>query len=274
MENILKIIYDKSFENKILDLKDIEKILELLVINKCLGNYILNIDIQPIRSNNLASYSTFTKNIIIYTGTLELMVKNIEKNILIASDIEKNLYKNLSILQILLHEVEHANQEKILYTENSLEAFIIRMSCLVSNSYNENLYEYCPEERLAEIKSFEEILSLITIINNKLEKLSEIIETEKLQRLLRGYHYSKSLVNCPLITYFKLGNKEEILQSFDWYSDTPENALSQASNIYNLNLRMKFGFPIALNEYGESMKSLVLSLNNNFKNRTNIKLKI
>ena len=274
MENILKIIYDKSFENKILDLKDIEKILELLVINKCLGNYILNIDIQPIRSNNLASYSTFTKNIIIYTGTLELMVKNIEKNILIASDIEKNLYKNLSILQILLHEVEHANQEKILYTENSLEAFIIRMSCLVSNSYNENLYEYCPEERLAEIKSFEEILSLITIINNKLEKLSEIIETEKLQRLLRGDHYSKSLVNCPLITYFKLGNKEEILQSFDWYSDTPENALSKASNIYDLNLRMKFGFPITINEYGESMKNLVLSLNNNFKNRTNIKLKI
>ncbi len=141
------------------------------------------------------------------------------------------------------------------------------MSCLVSNSYNGNLYEYCLEERLAEIKSFEEILSLITIINNKLEKLSEIIETEKLQRLLRGYHYSKSLVNCPLITYFKLGNKEEILQSFDWYSDTPENALSKASNIYDLNLRMKFGFPITINEYGESMKNLVLSLNNNFKNR-------
>lgn len=64
----------------------------------------------------------------------------------------KNLYKNLSILQVLLHEIEHANPEKISYSENSLEAFIIRMSSLVNNSSNENLYEYCPEERLAEIK--------------------------------------------------------------------------------------------------------------------------
>ncbi len=273
MENILKIIYDKSIENKIIDLKDIEKILELLIIDKCLDDYITNIDIKPIISDNLASYSTTAKNIIIYTGTLELMIKNIEKNLLIESDIEKNLYKNLSILQILLHEVEHANQERISYTENSLESFVIRISYLVSN-YNENLYEYCPKERLAEIKSFEEILSLIMIINDKLEKLLKIIENEKLLRLLRGYHYSKFLVNCPFITYFKLGNKEEILKSFDWHSDIQENTVSQVSNIYDLNLRMKFGFPITLNEYGESMKNLILSLNNNFNNRTNIKLKI
>ena len=32
MESILKIIYDKTIDNKILDLKDIENILEILVI--------------------------------------------------------------------------------------------------------------------------------------------------------------------------------------------------------------------------------------------------
>ena len=57
MENVLKIIYDKSIDNKIIDIKDIDKILELLIIDSQLNNYILNIDIQPIRSNNLASYS-------------------------------------------------------------------------------------------------------------------------------------------------------------------------------------------------------------------------
>lgn len=61
MESILKIIYDKTIDNKILDLKDIEKILEILVVEKRLNDYILNISIQQIIDNNLASYSTYTK---------------------------------------------------------------------------------------------------------------------------------------------------------------------------------------------------------------------
>ena len=78
MENILRIIYDKTINNKILSLKDIEKILELLVIQKCLNEYILNINVQQIRSNNLASYSNYTKEITIYTEMIEQMVKDIE----------------------------------------------------------------------------------------------------------------------------------------------------------------------------------------------------
>ena len=38
MESILKIIYDKTIDNKILDLKDIENILEILVIEKNLND--------------------------------------------------------------------------------------------------------------------------------------------------------------------------------------------------------------------------------------------
>ena len=66
--------------------------------------------------------------------------------------LKRHYTKNLSILQILLHEVEHANQQKIAYHDNTLEALIIRLSYLVNNGYDKNLYEYCPEERLAEIK--------------------------------------------------------------------------------------------------------------------------
>ena len=128
MESILKIIYDKTIDNKILDLKDIENILEILVIEKNLNDYILNINIQQIRSNNLASYSSYTKEITVYTEMINKMVKDIEKSILNISVFETTLYKNLSILQILLHEVEHANQQKIAYHDNTLEALIIRLS--------------------------------------------------------------------------------------------------------------------------------------------------
>ena len=263
MENILKIIYNKTINNKILNLKDIEKILELLVIEKCLNDYILNINVQLIRSNNLASYSNYTKKITIYTETIEQMVKDIENNILNTNNFETTLYKNLSILQILLHEVEHANQQKIAYNDNTLEALIIRLSYLVNNGYDENLYEYCPEERLAEIKSFEEINTLIGYINSKLILLPNIMEMEKLKRQLRGYHYKDSFVNVPIVDYFTFGNKKKLLDAFDLSSDLLGK--------YSLNDRFKYGFPISISEYGTSMKKLVLSLQNNFNNRINIK---
>ena len=263
MENILKIVFDKANNNEILDLKDIEKILELLVVEKSLNEYILNIDVQLIRSNNLASYSNYTKKITIYTKTIDQMVKDIDSNILNISKFETSLYKNLSILQVLLHEIEHANQQKIAYHNNNLEALIIRLSYLVNNGYDEKLYEFCPEERLAEIKSFEEINTMISYINNKLDLLPNVIETEKLKRQLRGYHYKNNFVTVPIVEYFTIGNKEKLLETFD---------LSKAAlNKYALNDRYKYGFPISNIEYGTAMKKLVLSLQKNFKNRINIK---
>jgi hypothetical protein len=261
MENILKIIYDKSINNKVLKLNDIEKILELLIVEKNLNDYILNINVHPIRGNNLASYSTYTKQITIYVNKVEQMITNIENSILNANDFEKSLFKNLSILQILLHEVEHANQYKIAYNDNSLEAFIIRLSYLIENGYNELLYEYCPEERLAEIKSFYELKNFLKIIENKLEVLPEIIETEKLKRLLSGYHYKDSKINVPIVDYFTLGSKKYLLHSLKL----------EAYDSYTLNERLKYGFAISAKKYGNIMSNVYLSLNKNFNNRTNIK---
>lgn len=263
MESILKIIYDKTIDNKILDLKDIEKILEDLVVEKRLNDYILNISVQQIRSNYLASYSTYTKKITIYTEMINQMVKDIEKDILNINAFEATLYKNLLILQTLLHEVEHASQQKIAYNDNTLEALIIRLSYLVNNGYDENLYEYCPEERLAEIKTFEEILALVSHINKKLITLPDIIEMEKLKRQLRGYHYKNNFVTIPIVDYFTIGNKKELLNIFDLSNSCLEN--------YTLNDRCKYGFPISINEYETSMKKLVLSLQKNFNNRIIIK---
>ncbi|HJJ16511.1 MAG TPA: hypothetical protein OIM63_00240 [Bacilli bacterium] len=261
MENILRIIYDKTINNKILSSKDIEKILELLVIQKCLNKYILNINVQQIRSNNLASYSNYTKEITIYTEMIEKMVKNIENNILIANNFEIILYKNLSILQVLLHEVEHANQQKIAYNDNTIEALIIRLSYLVNNTDYDILYEFCPEERLAEIKSFEEINNSICYINKDLTFLPNIIEMEELKRKLRGYHYKKGYITIPIVDYFNNSNNQELLAAFDLTNNVMDD--------YSLKERFKYGFPISIDEYGNSMNKLVLSLKKNFNNRIN-----
>lgn len=57
MEGILKIIYDLSTRNSLLNINDIDKIIDYLINKNNLEKYIVNIDVQRIRSNNLASYS-------------------------------------------------------------------------------------------------------------------------------------------------------------------------------------------------------------------------
>lgn len=71
MENILEIIYNLSINNNLLNIYKIDKILEILIDKKNLNEYILNIDVQQIRSNNLASYSNYYKKIIIYSNVIK-----------------------------------------------------------------------------------------------------------------------------------------------------------------------------------------------------------
>lgn len=228
MENILKIIYDKSKVNKTLDLNDIEKILDQLIIEKQLNEYISNMKVQQIGSKNLASYSNYTKIITVYSNVIDLMIQNINKQLICADDLSKSLYKNLSIFQVIMHEVEHANQERIICSDNTLESYILKLSELIDD--NPELYEFKTEERFAEIKSFKEILFLLTILNKKTLKINELIEVDTLQRLLRGYHYKNQKVTSPLITYFETAKKTELLKPLGI-----DNNNKKIISVYNLN---------------------------------------
>lgn len=75
---------------------------------------------------------------------------------------------------------------------------------------------------------------------------------EKLKRQLRGYHYKNNFVTIPIVEYFTLGNKENLLEAFDLLNSVLDN--------YTLDDRYKYGFSISNIEYGTSMKKLVLSL--------------
>lgn len=258
----MKIIFDKTSRNKLISIEDIDKILEILVNAKSLNSYISNIIIDDIRSNSIASYSSYTKNITISTCRIDQLANNIDSNILRVDNFEKLLYINLSIVQILLHEIEHAKQQKIAYSENSLESLILRLSFLINNGYDDMLYEFCPEERMAEINSYEEVISIYNRLNYKQNTLSEILYYEKLKRCLRGYHYKNSLINIPTKDYFALGNRPDLADVFDFSMELEK---------YTLYERFRYGFQITTDEYSNYMKELVLSLNNNFVNKVNIK---
>ncbi len=67
--------------------------------------------------------------------------------------------------------------------------------------------------------------------------------------------------------------KKELLKSFEWYSYNIHESYTKVEKDYSLNERMRLGFPISEKEYIISMKHLILSLNKNFKGRTNLNIK-
>lgn len=244
------IVFDKTINNKSLNLSDIKKIVELLVINKELNDYIDNIEFNSADNNCLGCYSNYKKSITIYTKTFEKMLHDVDNSIVNFNKFELLFYKNLLMLQVILHEVEHANQQKISYTKNSLEALIIRLSYLVDDGYNEKLYEYCPEERLAEIKSFDELNNLLNYSIRRKFTIVEVIKAEKLKRMLTGYYAIDHSVSVPLISYFSDG-KVELLNTI--------KSLINTHKFLSLDDRFKFGFPISNQEYCDTMQKLILS---------------
>jgi len=274
METLLSLIYDYSINKKILDIKSIEKIIILLIDTKKIHEHILRINIINENNKKLASYYNYTKHIEINSLCINNMLTNIDNSIIITDEVEKIFYKNLLILQIILHELEHANQEKIILNKEvqDIEQLILIFSEQVDNNIKIKLYEICPEERLAEIKSFKDILDIINPIKKQYYELSEIIKIEELQRLLRGYHYNNSnFVDSPLISYFSKGNKIEVLNNFNWYNKDINICLSSTILEYKLLERLKYGLPIETEEYAASMKTLILSTKTKFKNRILIK---
>lgn len=274
METLLSLIYDYSIKKKILDIKSIKKIITLLIDTKKIHEHILKINIINENNKKLASYNNYTKNIEINLLCVNNMLKNIDNSIIISDEIEKIFYKNLLILQIILHELEHANQEKIILNEDSqdIEQLILKLSEQIDNNIKIKLYEICPEERLAEIKSFKDILDIINPIKKQYHELSEIIKLEEHQRLLRGYHYNNgNFIESPLISYFSKTNNITMLNNFNWYNKDFNICLSSTILKYKLLDRLKYGLPIEIDEYTESMKTIIISTKTKFKNRILIK---
>lgn len=265
MEGILKIIYDLSTRNSLLNINDIDKIIDYLINKNNLEKYIVNIDVQRIRSNNLASYSINDKKIIIYSNIIKKMVKDIKFNLNCNDQVTKNMYINLSILQIILHEIEHANQEKII-NYNTLESFILRISKLVKQ--NNQVYEFNPKERFAEIKSYNEILEILTYYEkDKLLKL--LITNDELQRKMRGYHYCDNKLYSPIELYFSIGKKEYLLSAFEWY-DNSKNLTENVNNMYTISDSLFYGFPIFDNDYCKLMNDIITTLEENYENKIKV----
>lgn len=198
------------------------------------------------------------------------MLERKDKYLVLFESVEQLFYRNLLITQIILHELEHANQRKIVDNEQTLEAQILRLSLLdyeikqiLKNKYidesiityakakmqvyNDN-YAIAPHERLAQIKSYQEILNLLTQIKKYVPNLLEFEQTNKLENLLRGF-YQESEIYSPTAAYLIQNGKSQMLHEFNWYDEDYHKLLEKSKANYSFEDRLKYGLMIDEEEF-------------------------
>ena len=271
MENIIDIIYDYSVRNKLIDKKAIKSI-----INTSINIY--NIDtIDKVMFSNtslltddftMAGYDVDNFIIIIYMNAIkkEIQLNSQLTDFKIEDELNKfEMFarKNLHLLHIILHEIEHAKQAKLVRNihDVSLERKLVHAEFNYANpsiidpcTYlpsleniktmvkNRLLYDTCYDislmERLADYYSLNDIKNMSKILSANLYNLQDLI---LIDNLLREY---KNELDSPTERFFEKINKSQVLIQSPYlkYED-----------------RLKYGLRLTKNEYYNLKEKLNVS---------------
>ncbi len=277
MDNVLDIFYEYSINNKLLDRKAISKILDIILKNNKFDDKILYIitkdskfDITSMGNCNILG--EFDMDSIIYIYYWE-MLKSIRKKKYLTNidrkyelnNIEIMFKKNMLILQTLFHEVEHVKQlesVKNIYN-NSIEGklyqyeinyiyphydifdkgIISYYSSLIKHEiiYNNN-YNISFMERMANIKSLEEIYKLLLRLGNDYSKLYDIQREIIDDYMIKDY--SNGLIGPTTRFISNLGYNRYF---------TKDDLLSITEKL-DFDDRIIYGFQISEEEYKKRIK--------------------
>lgn len=191
-----------------------------------------------------AAYDTERNNLVIYSINIKYSKERIIDELKISKNDRVTFY-NLLILQTIFHELEHANQKRNKSEGNDWESEMLRA---VSSSGPETTmsYEYSLEERLAEIKSYEQVLELMKELGIGNQIIYDFFN-DRLQEIYRsGYHFrdengylvseDKGRFVSPTQKYVELRNCDK------------EKYLSLIEGV-SFEERIKYGLPVDLEEY-------------------------
>ena len=272
-ERMLRLLFNYAKIGKLADQEFYEELVDIMVEHKDISSYVNGIDLsyevsEEFDSGVTAYYDIHSRKIYIYELPIWKQSKLIEKNPKYFSDFEKSIYKNIILAKNILHELEHANQRRIVISEDTLESHILRLSEFSLNNYEkrayfkmddekqgikyirklkaikeknyEENYKHCPKERLAEIKSHQEIVQVLSCMS---EYTSNLIDYEKIN-IFRSMYNGYEDVFSPTIYYIEENGTPEVLNEFDWYTKKNDKTLELCKKKYGFDDRLKYGLPL------------------------------
>lgn len=264
---LLKVICVYVKQRKMVDAKFIEKVLTIAIENLELQDYVRNVEISsnPWKGNEeitAATYSSYSRKIKVELLCL-LEYLNECQNDMNFSDSERIFFLYIKVTQVLLHELEHANQDKKVDKKgNDIETLILTIcnkhhillskkemfeklkkeGCsdldiaryfLQKQKRYQEYYEYAPHERLAEYYSHSDILGILTLLENKLPNLSLYEKFMYYQNFLRGYKETE----VPTLSYLKQIST----------GNFPQKEIEEASTNLSLERKLSLGLEVAPN---------------------------
>ena len=250
MYALLELIIKNSRQNKLLNINDIEIIVEKLLEIYDVDEYLKNVRYTNSKTLYVGAYDSIKKELVFNYKKILNVILNIKKESCFKVYDNYILYFNIVILQIIMHEFEHIYQEKVICNIDNEYSKFIKKFLYVQDTISKKYYEICPEERTAEILSYEKI-------NNSIDYMSdfniEIINTDYIQRTIRGYKYYNDKCIVPTYEYLKYC---DMTIDFDFFN-----------KIKKLNERLLYGLEVSNEEILPIKKKVYLKVKKYFKNR-------
>lgn len=282
---ILKLIYDYSIKGKLVDSKFIDKLIEIVVSKKSLNDYVRNVRFtNKLDKNNngvsCATYSPLTMEVLLDYESMQIVMENRSYYEPLFGGLEQIMFRNLTITQIILHELEHAYQNKQADNnmDNSIERKMINASFMLEQAMKnpkfltailkgeipskevliyilqnrelyKQYYELNPTERLAQINSFRIIVNSIEPIKKYIPNLYEFENASLVEEMLSGYSESWYQGICPTQVYLFGTRQNKVWSEFDFYDHDPSQLIKNVSHEYSLARRLQLGLPISCDEY-------------------------
>lgn len=194
-----------------------------------------------------AAYREATGELVVYERNINYgKIMDLREVGLEATDSEVAMY-NLMVLQTLLHEVEHAKQAKMKKEGTDFESKLIQI-CDTKVPETTESYEYSITERLAEIRSFEQVLDMYDEIGLFDQRIYDFFDARYKECMLRGYHFEDAE------GYFVSEDKGELVDPTAKYVKHKNGNIDEYNTlIQDLNdeTRMYYGMSIPLEMYLE-----------------------
>lgn len=295
-EEFLKLLYDYSSMRRLTDAEYIDKLIEIVVNNKKMSDFVTSVRYEdnPIKEGEkylqVALYNVVNKYITINVpGITETVSMHVKNNIDKFLEFEQLFYCNYLISSVVLHELEHAYQNKkynsnLTDIETNLARMGFRVNYLLSdpdktfdeleqqgytipeiydmfadrrNAYIDN-YKYNPLERLAKINSYNFITSSLAQINKKTPNIYNLGYSNYLESLVQGYEYNQDGILVPPTKAYidGMGYKQD-WKNFSFYDEDINVMRDKLFNEHSLIERMSYGLTTTKEEYEQVNKVLV-----------------
>lgn len=296
--NILKLIYEYSIRFKPIDRDFVEKLVGIVIGKKQLQDYVKGIhyDLSEVKEEygkvRVACYDVLDRVISVNIDAMNEYLVNFDERY---SDIfnrdEQLFYKNELFTQAILHELEHANQNKkynVVTDLGNTEKILIEMALrtsyslkdpkmffnnLMSNGYSEEqimkwmeeevkkvktFYEVNPIERLAEIRSYDTLANSLNPLSGELPNLYDYMYFNYLNSLISGYEYDGNQLIAPTVAYINGMNFTNEWPRFTFYDSEPKTMVMKLNQKHTLMERLSLGLPISFEEHEKVNKQLIL----------------